>query len=156
MRAGLKVPAPTADLLAVRLRPERVSYLLRDERGIVVSFMVRLVVVLALIGILFVEGGAIVFSKLQAQDIAESAAVAGAGSLSHTHSANTARGEALRWIEDKSARARMTAFTARPDGSVTVTVRLRANTVLLQHIGFLAPYTLSRATATADPPDPAV
>lgn len=132
------------------------SYLLRDERGIVVSFMARLVLVLALVGMVFVEGGAIVFSKLQAQDIAESAAVVGAGSLSRTRSANSAREDALRSVGDKSERAAMTAFTARPDGSVTVTVKLRANTVLLQHFSFLAPYTVSRATATADPPDPAV
>lgn len=156
MKAGLKVPPPAADHSAVRLNRGSIGHSLADERGIVASFMLRLVLVLALIGIVFVEGGAIVFSKLQAQDIAESAAVAGAGSLSHTHSANTARAEAIRWMNDKSERAQMTAFTASPDGSVTVTVRLRANTVLLQHIGFLAPYTVSRATATADPPDPSL
>lgn len=132
------------------------AHALRDERGIVVSFLIRLVVVLALIGIAFVEGGAIVFSKLQVQDIAESAAVAGAGSLRHTRSTQSARESALLNMRDKSGRAKMTAFTVNPDGSVSVTVRLPANTVLIQHIRFLAPYTMSRATATAEPPHPDV
>lgn len=153
---GLKVPGRAADDIPVSIERHPVSHALRDERGIVVAFMVRLVVVLALIGIAFVEGGAILFSKLQAQDIAESAAVAGAGSWFHTRSADTAREEALLRMRDKSARAKMTAFVVRPNGRVSVTVRLQANSVLFQHISVLAPYTVSRATATADPPHPDV
>jgi hypothetical protein len=112
--------------------------------------------VLTLIGIVFVEGGAIVFSKLQAQDVAESAAVAGATSWWHTRSPDTARKQAVILMEDKSPRAKMTAFTLNPDGSVSVTVRLQANTILIQHVSFLEDYTVSRATATAQPPNPDV
>ncbi|HET6776791.1 MAG TPA: pilus assembly protein TadG-related protein [Actinomycetota bacterium] len=133
-----------------------VANLHRDQRGIVAAFMLRLILVLTLIGIVFVEGGAIVFSKLQAQDVAESAAVAGATSWWHTRSPDTARKQAVLLMEDKSPRAKMTAFTLNPDGSVSVTVRLQANTILIQHVGFLEDYTVSRATATAQPPNPDV
>jgi hypothetical protein len=122
----------------------------------VAAYMAKLILVLTLIGIVFVEGGAVIFSKLQVQDVAESAAVAGAGSWWHTRSAETARKQALLQVHDKAPRAKMTAFTLNPDGSVSVTVRLVANTFLLQHISFLEPYTVSRATATAQPPNPDV
>jgi hypothetical protein len=153
---GLKVSGPAADDKPVRIESQPVAHLHRDQRGIVLAYMVKLLVVIALIGVVFVEGGAVVFSKLQAQDVAESAAVAGAGSWLHTRRADSARREALLRMHDKSPRAKMTAFTLPPNGSVSVTVRVEANTILLQHLSFLEPYTVSRATATAEAPHPDV
>ncbi len=155
-RPGLKVSIAPADHNPVSTKRRPLTGMHRDERGIVMAFMVRLILVLTLIGIVFVEGGAIVFSKLQAQDVAESAAVAGAGSWMNTRSAESARAEALLRMQDKSQRAKMTAFTLHPDGSVSVTIRLQANTILLQHVSFLESYTVSRATATAEAPHPDV
>lgn len=152
----LKVSGSPADHNPVSTERHLVASLHRDQRGIVAAFMLRLILVLTLIGIVFVEGGAIVFSKLQAQDVAESAAVAGATSWWHTRSPDTARKQAVILMEDKSPRAKMTAFTLNPDGSVSVTVRLQANTILIQHVSFLEDYTVSRATATAQPPNPDV
>jgi hypothetical protein len=152
----LKVSGSPADHNPVSTERHLVASLHRDQRGIVAAFMFRLILVLTLIGIVFVEGGAIVFSKLQAQDVAESAAVAGATSWWHTRSPDSARKQAVLLMEDKSPRAKMTAFTLNPDGSVSVTVRLQANTILIQHVGFLEDYTVSRATATALPPNPDV
>jgi hypothetical protein len=150
---GLKIPASPADDIPVSIERHPVARLHRDQRGIVAAYMVKLILVIALIGIVFVEGGAVAFSKLQAQDLAESAAVAGASSWWHTKNASTARKQAVLLLSDKSPRAKMTAFSLNPDGIVSVSVRLQANTLLLQHIGFLEPYTVSRATASAHPPN---
>jgi hypothetical protein len=155
-RSGLKILSSAADDNPVSTERHPVATLHHDQRGIVASYMVKLILVIALIGIVFVEGGAVVFSKLQAQDVAESAAVAGASSWWHTRSATQAREQALLLMSDKSPRAKMTAFRLNPNGSVSVSVRLRANTFLLQHISFLDSYTVTRATATAEPPDPDV
>jgi hypothetical protein len=120
-------------------------------------YLAKLVIVLALIGIVLVEGGAVVFSKLQAQDFAESAAVAGASSWWHNKNVNQARKQALVNLLDKSQRAKMTAFELNPaNGSVTVTIKLKANTVLLHRVSFFDAYTVSAATATAQPPNPDV
>lgn len=154
--AGLKICAPPAEDKPVSIERHPVARLHRDQRGIVAAYMVKLILVIALIGIVFVEGGAVVFSKLQAQDLAESAAVAGASSWWHTKNAATARKQAILLLSDKSPRAKMTAFSLNPEGTVSVSVRLQANTILLQHISFLEPYTISRATATARPPEPDV
>lgn len=153
---GLKIPASPADDIPVSIERHPVARLHRDERGIVAAYMVKLLLVIALIGLVFVEGGAVVFSKLQAQDLAESAAVAGASSWWHTKNAATARKQAVLLLSDKSPRAKMTGFRLSPEGTVSVSVRLQANTLLLQHIGFLEPYTVSRATASAQPPNPDV
>jgi uncharacterized membrane protein len=153
---GLKIRAAPADDIPVSIERHPAAHLHRDQRGIVASYMVKLILVIALIGMVFVEGGAVVFSKLQAQDLAESAAVAGASSWWHTKNAANAREQAVLLLGDKSPRAKMTAFRLDPGGTVSVSVRLQANTFLLQHIAFLKPYTVSRATATAQPPDPDV
>jgi hypothetical protein len=153
---GLKVQAAPADDIPVSIERHPVARLHRDQRGIVASYMVKLILVIALIGMVFVEGGALVFSRLQAQDLAESAAVAGAASWWHTKNAATAREQAVINVSDKTSRAKITAFRLDPGGTVSVSVRLQANTFLLQHIAFLKPYTVSRATATAQPPNPDV
>ena len=145
-----------ADDNPVSFERHPVARLHRDQRGIVASYMVKLILVITLIGIVFVEGGALVFSRLQAQDVAESAAVAGASSWWHTKNAATARKQAMLLTSDKSPRAKMTAFTLNTDGSVSVSIRLQANTFLLQHVAFLEDYTVTRATATAQPPNPDV
>jgi uncharacterized membrane protein len=154
--ARLKVSVAAADHNPVSIERQHVAHLHRDQQGIVAAYMAKLIIVLALIGMVFVEGGAVVFSKLQAQDLAESAAVAGASSWWHNKNAEQAREKALIQLKDKSQRARMTSFMLNSDGSVTVTVKLKANTVLLQHISFLEPYTVAGATATAEPPNPDV
>jgi hypothetical protein len=155
-RRGLKILPATADDNPVSINRRPVVLLHRDQRGIVAAYMVKLILVITLIGIVLVEGGALVFSKLQAQDLAESAAVAGAASWWHTKNAATARQQAVLNVSDKTSRAKMTAFSLNTDGTVSVSIRLRANTFLLQHIGFLERYTISRATATAQPPNPDV
>jgi Flp pilus assembly protein TadG len=154
--AGLKVSSAAADHNPVSVARQHVAHLHRDQRGIVGVYMAKLVIVLALIGIVFVEGGAVVFSKLQAQDLAESAAVAGAASWWHNKNAEQAREQALINLEDKTERAKMTSFEVHPDGRVTVTIKLKANTVLLDRISFFEPYTVTTSTATAQPPNPDV
>jgi hypothetical protein len=53
-----------------------------DQRGIVVSFLIRVLLGIAIVGLVFVEGGSIVFTKLRVQDTAESGANSGVGALS--------------------------------------------------------------------------
>lgn len=98
------------------------------------------------------EGGSILFTRLQVQDIAEAAAFEAASSFRRTHSAETAREAALSIIGDRDEEAKLTRFELSSEGRVTLTIRKRASTFLVQRIGFLSGLAVARATETAEPP----
>lgn len=125
-----------------------------DERGFVISFLVKAIIVVLLLGLVVIEGGAVLFARLQAQDIAETAAAVGSGALKDTGDIRVAERATLTAVHDKNPGARLTGFRPREDGSVRVTVTLRARTLLIHRIGigFLEDLTVARGTAVGRPP----
>lgn len=136
-----RVGAPTGRLSGVRR--------LRDERGLVGRAAVVLFVVVILFGILVIEGGSIVFARLQMSDLASATAVEGASVYGRTSSVPAAREAAMAFAEGRDEDARITRFVVGADGAVTVTVRKRARTFIVQHVGFLEGFAVARATETA-------
>lgn len=125
---------------------------LADERGIVVSFFVRLTILLAILGTLLVDAGAVVFSRLQVQDIAESAATAGAATYRTTRNVKSAMEDAKLRIADKSRTATLTAFNVLPDGSVQVSVKVPASTVFFHRFDVFEDVVVATGRAVARPP----
>lgn len=124
-----------------------------DQRGIVLSFLLKVVLSLALVGLITVETTAVIFARFQAQDIAESAAFVAARSFQQNRSVQIARQAAAQAVEEKNPDARLgKRFLVRPDGSVKVTVVERANTMVIQHIGFLEGLTVAEGKAVGNPP----
>jgi len=78
---------------------------LADERGIVVSFLVKAILGLVVVGTLLIEGGSIMFTKLRVQDVAESAATAGAAQLVQSRDCSGAGDVATVTAHDKDSRA---------------------------------------------------
>jgi hypothetical protein len=126
-----------------------------DERGILTAFLVKLVVGFALVGLLVVEGGSIIWARLKASDAADSAAIAAADSFSQNHDVRFAREAALDAVERKDPDARLVEpFKVQPDGTVRVTVLKRAPTVLVDRIGLTEDWAIIRITATGSPAQP--
>jgi Flp pilus assembly protein TadG len=123
-----------------------------DQRGLVGTGVIALLIIIVVVGIVAVEGGSILFTRLQVQDIAEAAAFEAATTFRRTHSAETARESALSVIEDRDEEVKLTRFELAADGTVTLTVRKRASTFLVQRIGFLSDLAVARATETVEPP----
>jgi Flp pilus assembly protein TadG len=124
----------------------------RDERGIVVNFLVKVILGLVVAGTLLIEGGSIMFTKLRVQDVAESAATAGATQLGKSPDCSAAGEVATIAAHDKDARARLRSYQCHRDGRFTVVVTKRAETLYVHMLGFLDDYTRSEAQVTADPP----
>jgi hypothetical protein len=124
---------------------------LREERGLVGRAAVVLFVVVIVFGLLIVEGGSIVFARLQMSDLASASAVEGASVYGRTSSVEAAREAAKAFAQDRDEDARITRFVVGPDGAVTVTVRKKARTFIVQHVGFLEDLSVARATETAGP-----
>ncbi|HEX6263335.1 MAG TPA: hypothetical protein VF097_10865 [Actinomycetota bacterium] len=125
---------------------------LRDERGILVAALVRLVIFLALLGLVLFETGSVIWSRLSAQDTADAAATTAVTAYRDSRDVRVAEQEARRTVEDKDESAEMTFFHVQTDGSVTVRVRKKAQTLVIQHIGFLEGFTRARGSATIEPP----
>lgn len=127
---------------------------LADERGIVVSFLVKAILGLVVVGTLLIEGGSIMFTRLRVQDVAESAATAGAAQLMQSRDCSGAGEVATVAAHDKDSLARVRSYQCHQDGRFTVVLTKRADTLYVHMIGFLEDLTLARTQVTAEPPTP--
>jgi Flp pilus assembly protein TadG len=128
-----------------------------DERGIVASWLIKVVVGIALVGLVFVEGGSIIFTKLKVQDTAESGANAGITYLTANPGECTAAGElGIQAVLDKDPRVKVLEYACLPDGQFRITVQKRAATILVGRISATKDWALARSTASARPAVPGV
>jgi hypothetical protein len=124
---------------------------LRDERGIVVSYLIKVILSLAILGLVAVEGAAILFAHLRARDAAESAAQVAANAFEGSNSVQAAREAAQAEARNKHVRLAKTITVQPGSGRVEVTVVTNASTLVTQYIGFLDQFTVVRATHSATP-----
>lgn len=126
----------------------------RDEHGFLTAFMIRTAVVLVLLGLVVVDGGAVIFTRLQSQDIAETAAAVAAGAYKESRDRRIAIQAAETAVADKDRNARLIrrSVVFGQDGTVRLRVRKRAPTVVVQHLGFLKHLHVATGSAVGDPP----
>jgi Flp pilus assembly protein TadG len=122
-----------------------------DERGIVVSWLIKVVVGIAVLGLVFVEGGSIIFTKLTVQDAAESAATAGVDYLARTQDCRGADEIARGAVANKDSEARLARSQCLSDGRFRVTVRKEATTMVVGRIPAISDWAVAVSTATAQP-----
>jgi hypothetical protein len=128
-----------------------------DQRGIVISFLIRVLLGIAIVGLVFVEGGSILFTKLRVQDTAESGATAGVGALSASPTDCTSAGTtAVQTVHDKDPEIEITGFTCLSDGRFRITVQKEASTIVVGNISAIERWAMARSTATARPAAPGV
>jgi hypothetical protein len=131
-----------------RLRP---SDLVSDERGIVVSFLIKVVIGLAIAGFILAEAGQIIFARITAEDVADRAAQAAASEYEDNGDIDTAHRVAVDIAEEDEAKLKK--FVVNPaDGSVRVVVRKRADTLVVDKIGFMEGLTVAEGKAIGRPP----
>jgi hypothetical protein len=124
-----------------------------SERGdIVLGWLVKLIVSLAIVGVVAFEGGAVVVAHVGADSAANDASGEAAIAYSHQHDADTAKEAA-----EESARmngAVVVGFEIAPgDTAVIVTVEKKAHTIILQRLGATRSWSTARATARRAVPD---
>jgi hypothetical protein len=111
---------------------------------------IRVVVSLAIVGLLVHEGGQIFFAQTKASDIAQT--VAGDAAERFQKSKNVSQARALAVGEVAARGGRLRRFTLEPDGRVTVTVVVKASTLIVRRVSFLRHFGVRRATETGSPP----
>jgi Flp pilus assembly protein TadG len=124
---------------------------MRDERGLVGKAAITIMVLIVLFGLAAVDGGSIFFAKLQLADTADAAANAAEQSYASGHDLASARQAAITAAHEQDNGVRVAEVSVAPGGAVTVTVRKRASTVFVRHIGFLKKYAVVTASSTSSP-----
>jgi hypothetical protein len=125
-----------------------------DERGLVVSFFVKLFLFLAITGVAAADISSIFFANLRADDAASAAASACAATYKKTRDVEQAAAEALDVAAEKSEDVTVTEIA--PDtttGRCTVSTVTTAATLVVGKIGPLKKHTVARATETVDAPN---
>jgi uncharacterized membrane protein len=131
------------------MRPLRSLH--EDERGILASFLIKLIVAFVLVGLVLIDGTAIVLNRLQTDDVAEVAAREAAKSFEGSGNVQLARQAVVQTLEEKNPTAKMKSLVVRTDGSVVVTITRRADTLVTEHIGFMKGLTFARVRAVGRP-----
>lgn len=118
----------------------------RGERGFVTGFLVRTFLVFAILGLAVEETGQIVVTQIHASNAAGAAAQAGADEWVVSHNVNLAEQAAIESMVKEDPAATMTAFSVADDGTVTVTAKEEASTMVVKHISFLKRFGVQHAT----------
>lgn len=129
---------------------------LNDERGFVIASLIRLVFILLVLGLVVVEGGSILFTRLTLGDAVEYAATSGADQLQRSGSPQAAEAATAEALAERESNATLTRFEVLPDGGVRVTATKQAATILVHRIGFLEDLARVEVTASGRPVAPSV
>ena len=124
---------------------------MRDERGLVGKSAITIMVLIVLVGLAAIDGGSIFFANLQLSDTADAAASAAEQSYASSHNIIQARQAAITAAHDQDNGAHVSKVSVAPGGAVTVTVRKRASTLIVRHIGFLKKYAVVTTSASSSP-----
>ena len=124
----------------------------QDERGLVGKALVILFVVIIIIGLMAVEAGSIIFTKLSVDNTADSAAAEGERALASSHSATEACAAAKASALESDKEIHFVACTAVPQtGEITIKIRKTAPTLIVRRIGFLRKLGVVKATSSSNP-----
>jgi len=125
----------------------------RDDRGdIVLGWLTRLTVTLALLGLLAFDAISLGVGKMQAEDRAITAARAAVTAYQDGKDVQRAYDAAVATLEDPAVDSIDPAgFTVTSDGVVTLTVRHTASTMLVEKVGPVRHWATSTGTTSAAP-----
>jgi hypothetical protein len=124
----------------------------RDEGGIVLGWLTRIVVILAIVGVIGFDAVSVGAAHVSGQDDANSAASAAAADWQISHQIQTAYNAAVEAVSGKDETVVAKSFRINNDGSVHLQLLTHATTLVMYRIGPLHKYTSISVTGSATPP----
>lgn len=126
-----------------------------DERGLVGKLLVLWLLLFAVLVVAAIDAGSIMLMKIKVSNAADAAAVAGAATFHTVDTRADAYTDTLRQLRQDlpEAKLRPEDFVINPStGEVTVTITMRASTLVAGRLSFTKRFTKVTATSTAQPP----
>ena len=122
---------------------------LGDERGVIVSFVVKTLVIFAILGVVAFDAGQVVVDQIKAGDVAQTAAQAAADTYYSTKNEDRAKQAGIAAAAEQDSTAVVTSIQIMADGSAVATVERPATTLLVQRVSFLKHIGMQTATDQA-------
>lgn len=125
-----------------------------EEAGVVGKIIVLWLVVVALLGVAFIDAGSIAFTKFGLADVASAAARQAANTYRGDRNVAAACQAAVTSIADSDPGAKLGkkgCLVNEQTGAVTITVRKQAKTILAGRFGFTKRFAKVTATETNGP-----
>jgi hypothetical protein len=126
----------------------------RGETGAVGWIIVIWLVVVGVIGVSAIDAASIAFTKFRLADVASSASTAAANNFNGTKNVDSACRAAVDSIAASDASAKLAnkgCVVDVPAGTVTITVRKEAKTIIAGRLGFTKHFAKVTATETNGP-----
>lgn len=125
---------------------------IRDRGSIVLGWLTKLAVAIAIVGIALFDSISIFAAHLGASDDANTAAEAASQEYRTTHNVNDAYQAAVESLPSDSESIPPRTFVIEPDGTVNLLLRRTTTTLVVHSIGPLKKYALVVVHGTATPP----
>jgi hypothetical protein len=122
---------------------------LRDERGVIVGFVVKTLVIFAILGVVAFDAGQVVVDQIKAGDVAQAAAQAAADTYYSTKNEDRAKQAGVAAAAEQDSTAVVTSIQILADGSAVATVERPATTLVVQRVSFLKHFGMQTATDQA-------
>jgi uncharacterized membrane protein len=127
----------------------------RDERGFISRTALLFVIIFALLGIVIIDGSALLFSKWQLSDAADAAAIDAAIAYAPSHNEAAAIEAGQATLDDRDSGGTVDAKKTKFDpvtNTVTLVVKEDVSTIFVKRIGPLEKYTHIETTSVGKPP----
>jgi hypothetical protein len=125
-----------------------------DTGSIVIGWLVKVAVVLAIVGITAFDAISVGSAHMSASDDANSAASAAASEYWNTHDAAAALNAATGAITSPNEEIVKDSLQIAPNGTVTLALRRTITTLVMHSIGPLKKYGVITVKGEASPPSP--
>ncbi len=119
---------------------------LHDERGVIIGFVVRTMLIFALLGVIAFDAGQVVVDQIKAGDVAHTAAQAAADAYFSTKNVAKAKAAGMAAAAAADPTVTVTSIQVASNGTATVTVTRLATTLIVQRVSFLRHLGLQTAT----------
>jgi hypothetical protein len=123
-----------------------------DERGLLGGFLIKLVIVIAVLGLTAADGASIFFARLRADDAATAGATACAVAYRNNPDFQVAANAAVVAANDKAPGVTVSEVAPTREGYCTVTTRTTATTLVVSKVSFMKKWGEITASETASPP----
>lgn len=121
---------------------------LGDRGDIVLGWLTKLVVTLAVLGVIGFDAISLVSTRFQTEDHAQSAARAASETYKSGKDLQAAYDAAVAEVVEHGDTVDATTFAIAPDGAVTLTLQALAPTMLLEKVGPLRDWAQVETTVT--------
>lgn len=124
----------------------------RDRGSIVIGWMTKLIVVLAVVGVILFDVVSVTIARVSAEDDASQAAEVAGFEWRSSHNIQAAYDAAVQSLPSDRERIPARSFVIDSAGTVHLVVKRVTSTMIAQHVGFLNRYDVVTAHGESHQP----